>query len=277
MIALSIEDFGAHLLTTGDLDPVYSALNKCAFEPAVRNRWLAAYCAFYNCGFASYASEREAEEFWSLCSKAAENTVSTPYGGRWPRASERRHFRGEQAIKAIDDWFRRWRGEPENMMTYIAEGAPSFEQVAARAKEHRSVGNWLSFKIVDLVDACMAKDIDQSNVMLFMYEAPRKSLLNLWREKYGFPPATYPKDEEAVILGMVQHYHEKFRNCECPHKPGKPVDMFCLETIFCKYQSHLNGRYPLYNDIDEINHGLLDWLPYSENARLFLEKMPKHA
>lgn len=273
---LSIEEFGAHLLTTGDLDPVYIALNRCAFSDEVRNRWLIAYCAFYHCGVASYISQFEGKLFWDIMMSAAENKVPAPTGSRWSRSSERRHFRGQQAIKGIEDWQSKFPYHPETMMDYIAQSAPSFTDVCERAKAFRSVGNWLSFKIADLIDACMDIEIDQSDVMLFMYETPRNSLLRLWRERNQYNENVKPKDEDKVIKGMVEYYTKGFKDFECPHKPGKPVDMFCQETIYCKYQSHLNGHYPLYNDIDEISHGLMDWLPHSENARLFASRMPKH-
>lgn len=273
---LGIEEFGRHLLTSGDLDPVYIALNKCQFSEPVRNRWLTAYCAFYSAGFACYASERnDPEDYWNILMVAAQNTTPTPYGGRWPRASERRHFRGGQAVAAINDWQLGYLDRPEEMMKFISEGAPSFKDILDRAKRHRSVGTWMGFKLVDLVDACMGVEIDQSDLSLFFYEAPKKSLFRLWREKMGYDEKVMPKDEQVVIKGMVDWLLNELKDCTIPHKPGKPLDMFCVETIWCKFQSHLNGHYPLFNDIDEITHGLEPWLGYSENARLFNEMMPK--
>lgn len=276
---MNIEEFGAHLLTTGDLDPVYIALNNSNLDSTMRNKWLLAYCAFYNCGFACWASEKEPFEFWYSLMKAAKNQLPTPFGARWPRASERRHFRGDQAIQAIRDWESRsvYARYPEAIFSDIANNAPSFIAVANKAKELRSVGNWLSFKIVDLVDACMQSPIDQSDIMSFMYDAPKQSLLRLWRENLKLPDSAKPRNERQTILEMVDYYKNIFKDFEVPHKPDQKIDMFCLETIFCKHQSHINGHYPLYKDIKEITHGLEDWLPYSECARLFKSKMPRYA
>lgn len=273
---LSFEEFGAHLLRTADLDPIYIALNRCAFDEATRNRWLTAYCAFYSPGIACYASEREGLAFWDVLAEAATNATMAPVGGRWPRASERRHFRGGQAEKAIGDWREMYSKEPENMMWFIAEAAPFFETVLGRARLHRSVGSWMGFKLVDLVDACMGVEIDQSDTSMFIYDTPKKSMLRLWRERHKLPVNAIPKDEAFIIYLMIDYAKEAFKNYTIPHKPGKSIDMFTIETIFCKHQSHLNGHYPLYNDIDEINHGLLGWLPTSKNAQRFYEKMPKH-
>lgn len=273
---LSIEEFGAHLLTTGDLDPIYIALNKCKFDEPTRNRWLTAYCAFYSAGFACWASERKGQDFWNGLMEAAINEIPAPCGGRWPRSSERRHFRGEQAKKTIADWEQAYGNKPEVMMSYIAEGAPAFREVLARAQTHRSVGTWMGFKLVDLVDACMNIEIDQTDTSLFFYDTPKKSLLRLWREKMGYAEEVQPKDEQQVILAMTNYLKDALKEHTIPHRPNKPLDMFCLETIFCKHQSHLNGHYPLYNDIDEITHGLQAWILVSEHAKLFNAAMPKH-
>lgn len=271
---MKIEEFGKHLLSSGDLDPVYIALNKCQFSEPVRNRWLTAYCAFYSAGFASYASEREGNDFWNTLMEAARNETPTPYGARWPRASERRHFRGGQAIAAIEAWKNTYPSHPERMMEYIAEGAPYFEEVLSRARSFRSVGTWMGFKLVDLVDACMGRDIEQTNLTYFFYDTPKKSLFRQWRENMGYSENVQPKNEQEVIQAMVNWLAGELKDYTIPHKPGKPLDMFCIETIFCKHQSHLNGHYPLYNDIDEITHGLESWLPHSEHALLFRDNMP---
>lgn len=261
---------------TGDLDPIYLALNRCAFDSITRNKWLTAYCAFYNAGFACMASELAGKEFWGLLMQAAVNEEPTPFGERWPRASERRHFRGIQAIKAIQDWENKYPENPELMMEYIASAAPSFKGVLQNAQEHRSIGTWMSFKLVDLVDACMNAPIDQADITMFFYDTPKKSLLRLWREKQGFNDNVVPKNELQVLEAMVEYLAEVFHSFAIPHKPTKQVDMFTLETIACKHLSHLNGHYPLYNDIDEITEGLAKWIPYSSNAQLLNRNMPRH-
>lgn len=265
-------------MQTGDLDPIYVALNRVGFDEAQRNRWLTAYCAYYSAGVACYMSQFEGRIFWEMMMMAAKNLdeAPTPFGGRWPRGHERRHFRGGQAEKGIADWAARHGDEPEDMFEFIARSAPNFAGVRDRALTHRSVGTWLSFKMVDLVDACMGGNIDQGDSTPFFYDAPRNSMLRQWRELEGWPDTTVPKRgmEPRVLLGMNDWLRGKLAGETSPHKPGQPLDNFCLETIWCKHQSHLNGHYPLYNDIDEINAGLAPWAPYSEAAQRFLAAMP---
>lgn len=272
---LGMEDFGRHLISTGDLDPVYVALNKMNMPSAQRNRWLTAYSAFYHCGVACYFSEKEGDDFWEWMLIASENMHETPVGGRWPRGSERRHFRGGQAVSAVKEWAHRYGEYPQDMFTQIAGQGGSFNEVARRAMEHRSIGSWLSFKVVDLVDGVMKKPIDQSDIRPFLYDAPRKSLLREWRERQGFSEHARPKDEQHALEVMLDHLKKEFDDLEVPHKPGQAVDMFCLETVACKHQSHLNGHYPLYNDTREIRHGLQSWAGKSATAAAMLAAMPE--
>lgn len=48
-----------------------------------------------------------------------------------------------------------------------------------------------------------------------------------------------------------------------------------VETVLCKWKSHMNGHYPLWNDIREINGGLEPWAGRCSAARAFLNHMPK--
>ena len=248
---LAIEVFSRHLLQTGDLDPVYIALNACGWTEAQRLRWLVAYIAFYHCGAACYLSQFVGAAFWDEVRRATVNEAPAPIGARWPRGHERRHFRGRQAMTAVDQWAARW-CQPEGMFAYMAAVAPSFADVTARAKEHRSVGDWLSFKIVDLVDACLDGHVDQRDAEYFLYERPRASLVRVWRERFE----REPKNEMSAAKEMIAHLQAELRDCTIPHKPGRPIDLFCLETVSCKFASHLSGHYPLYNDIREIRKGL---------------------
>lgn len=280
---LGLVDFSRHLLSSGDLDPVYVALTRMTWDSdAQLSRWLVAYCAFYHCGVACYMSERDGD-FWACMMTAAQNVVPAPDGGRWPRAKERRHFRGGQAMAGIGDWMRRW-PEPEDMFDFIAHGATPradrpeggylFAHVRNRALSHLSVGEWLSFKMVDLVDAVLRVPVDQSDAAPFLYDAPVQAMLRFWREAQGLPAPARPLDPAAAVRNVTLHLLRELRDLSPPHKPGEAVDLFCIETCACKWGSHMNGHYPLYNDIDEISHGMQGWL-INDTAQRFLAAMPR--
>lgn len=269
---MEIEPFGEHLLRTGDLDPVYLALNNSGWDEAQRLRWLVAYAAFYHCGLCCWMSERTGDEFWDAMTVAACDQEPAPPGGKWPRGHERRYFYSQQAQEGIADWRARYGAEPEQMFLYVrGAGGETFPAVAARAREHRSVGNWLSFKMVDLVDACLGAEVDQSDVAPFLYETPRVALLDVWRARhYGMRPA----DEGAAVLEQLASLRTALSGHTVPHKPGRPLDMFCLETVACKHGSHMSGHYALWTDTDDIGGGLARWVACSPAAAEFQRAMP---
>lgn len=275
---LDIYEFGAHLLETGDLDPVYIALDKMEWQDADQQaRWLIAYWCFYHCGAASYISEASGKDFWQRMSIAAKNEAAAPDGGRWPRGSERRHFRGEAAVKAVTKLWGRFMDNPHELVEGIAsgEGPLPYATVAGRAAELPLFGPWISFKVADMLDRLGIAPVDFDQAAVFMFKDPVKSALMLWREHQKLPETAKPKDEAAVINMVVDHLNDHFKGFTAPPRHERPVGLQEIETILCKWKSHRNGHYPLFNDIDEIRHGLSGWSECSETARGMLHAMPK--
>lgn len=124
---LDIESFGRHLITSGDLDPIYTALVRAekAGDYSIPQlcRWLVAYWCYYSAAVASFLSEKEGEEFWHWMTVAARNEEETPVGGRWPRGHERRHFRAAIALNSVSSLQARYAERPENMVLYIGARA----------------------------------------------------------------------------------------------------------------------------------------------------------
>lgn len=272
---LGIKTFGEHLLRSGDLDPIYLALPK-VFDGDTDQlyRWLIAYWCFYHAGFASWASEHKGYAFWQILSMAAHNTQLSPTGERFPRGHERRHARGAQGIKMVEDLSFRYVNRPEGMVEYLVEAAPSYEGVANRAQEHTLFGPWISFKICDMLDRVLGEQVDFSEAAVFMFKDPVKAALTLWRETYNLPESAKPRDQNVVIHGVVEHLKEVFKDFKAPPLYDRPVGLQEIETILCKFKSHLNGHYPLYNDIDEIRNGLAPWVKCSQTAAAMLKAMP---
>lgn len=272
---LGIAEFGEHLLTSGDLDPVYIALVKMELDPDQLKRWLIAYWCFYHCGLASWASEKEGYAFWQVLMEAAVNETESPVGGRWPRSSERRHARGKQGAKMISSLQQRYGQRPEEMVDLLIDCAPDYQKVASRVKEHYLFGDWISFKICDMIDRVLGVHIDFSEAAVFMFDDPVKAALILWRQTHGLPESAKPKDQAAVIHGVVEHLKAVFASYTAPPLHDRPVDLQEVETILCCWKSHLAGRYPLFNDIDEIRAGLLEWGKVSATAARMWGSMPE--
>lgn len=280
---LSIYEFGEHLLTSGDLDPVYIALHKAELDEAQLYRWLLAYWCFYHCGVASYISEAQGDEFWQQMLIAGQNTYGSPTGERWPRGSERRHFRGEACIKALHQMRERF-PDPADAVRWIAEhvtqtGEPiPFVNIAARAKGLPLFGPWISFKVGDMLDRLGIVPVNFDQASVFMFTDPVKAALMLWRQHERLPAEAQPKDEATklrIIDNVVAHLTDHFKDHTAPPIHERPVGLQEIETILCCWKSHMNGHYPLYNDMTEINAGLRDWLPHSETARALYHAMPK--
>lgn len=280
---LAIEPFGRHLINSGDLDPVYIALRDVDWAHSQRNRWLIAYWCFYHCGLASHASEHEGAKFWEILHAAAANENPAPAGGRWPRGHERRHARGKQGIGMVSDLARRYYDDPSQMINYITKRLTpdpaipmAFALITDRVKEHTLFGPWIAFKVADMVERVLDIPVNFEQAHIFMFKDPVKAALMLWRQRMGLSPSydgiIKPKDLNGVIAEVVNYLVNEFKDLKAPPEGDRPIQLQEVETVLCKWKSHQNGHYPLYNDIDEINAGLVDW---GEAAEQFAVAMPE--
>lgn len=271
---LTIEDFGRHLLDTNELDPIYVALSGAPFKRCFLQRWLLAYWCFYDAGVACHIAEHEGEYFWEVMDVAARNEKPCPTGGRWPRAAERRHFRGQQAITAVAKLRERYGDRPEGMVEYVAGDGGPFAALAKRAKSHYKFGDWIAFKCGDMVERVLGVPVDFTEADVFMAESPREAALMVAREKFGLLAVTSEQDRRVAIRTVVEHLVSEFQDYKAPPRGDRPVALQEVETVLCKYKSHVNGHYPLFNDIDAIRAGIVPWVGISEAARRLAETMP---
>jgi hypothetical protein len=274
---LDIYTFGRHLIETGDLDPIYIALNKIEWGSQDQLfRWLIAYWCLYHAGAACYISEAKGSEFWKRLMQAAKNDEQAPNGGRWPRGHERRHFRGEAAVKATKVMWGKYLARPEQLVEDLVQGAEAlpFKTIALRAQELPLFGPWISFKVCDMLDRLGICKVDFDEAAVFMFDDPTKAALMLWRQHHGLSETAKPKDQAGVIHAVVDHLKDKFKDLSAPPLHERPVDLQEVETVLCKWKSHMNGHYPLWNDIDEIRNGVALWKPCSRVAHEFAHHMP---
>jgi hypothetical protein len=275
---LGIVPFGRHLITSGDLDPVYIALVKMELDQRQLYRWLIAYWCLYHCGAACYLSEREGPEFWKGLMAAAKNDAPAPTSGRWPRGHERRHFRGEAAVKATKVLWGRFLNRPEEMVERLLEGMEEpmpYEMLAPQVKEYPLFGPWISFKVCDMVDRVLGRPVDFTQAAVFMFDDPVKAALMLWRKHHGYDECVSPKHQGTVIAGVVQWLESQFKELTAPPLHDRPIGLQEVETVLCKWKSHMNGHYPLNNDIDEISGGLEEWRSTCDTVKQFEHHMPR--
>lgn len=276
----SIDVLGEHLLRSLDLDPVYVALYKCGLPRKELYRWLLAYwCGVYHVGAASYLAEYEGRHFWAAMMKAAANTSPTPFGERWPRGHERRHWRGIAALRAVRTLWNRYGDYPEEMVKYIAQPGigrvQTFEAVAKRAREHPLFGPWIAFKVCDMVERLGIASVSFDHANVFMFNSPKDAALMVWRQRNGLKETAKPKHEDAATNGVVRGLEQRFKDFMAPPRYERRIGLQEIETILCKWKSHLSGHYPLLYDIQEIREGLKPWAACSEIAKSLLHNMPQ--
>jgi len=278
---LPIEAFGFHLLNTNDLDPIYVALHAVDWEPSQKHKFLIAYWCFYHAGFAAYVSKEAPQFFWAEMMTAAKNQLNTPFGERWPRGKERRHARGKQGIQMTRRLSETYTRNPSSMIHYLS--TPTIEQnnhiscagVMNRAKQHYLFGDWIAFKIADMLDRCFDDiTVNFDGAEMLMFKDPLKAVEMLWKQHHGVDQSRKIRLSEEAVSEVLKYLSETFWDYKAPPMKDRSVGFQEIETILCKWKSHMNGHYPLYNDIDEITHGLQPWLEHSEAAKQFLEAMP---
>lgn len=284
----TIEQFGRKLIESGDLDPIYIALHNMVTRGQIGElqlkRFLLVYWCFYSAGLACYLSElQESSQFWAIFMKAAANKVETPcpigcnsdVNGQWPRAKERRHFRGQQAIKATTELMTKY-PEPEQAFAHLirpGEEKLSFKTLSARVQEWRGFGDWISYKVADMLDRLGLIQVDFAFDDA-MYKDPTEAALMQWKVLHGAPQEATVDQPKAAVTEVVNYLLSVFRSYKAPPRDERPIDYQEIETILCKWKSHMKGHYPISNDLHEIAEGTIPWMEYSETAVLFMEAMP---
>lgn len=261
--------FGEQLIETGDLDPVYIALVGSELSKDQLHRLLLAYFCFYHLGVAAFISEQEGDIFWEVMEIAARNKFCDPSEvdsslkfDRWPRGSERRHFRGDKCVDAVQ-MFRKIYVKPERLIESaqaLVDG-PQIglnELVVYILDSWPMCGAWLSFKAADIFERVLGMPVLFPNDILTFYAEPRAAL-DLME---GNPAAAAEKlllhfrSRPAPPVGAMRR-----RNCNIQE----------IESICCKWKSSLSGHYYVGKDIHEVRHALKGW---GKTADKLLRNMP---
>jgi hypothetical protein len=241
--------FGRDLIVSQDLDPVYVAFQRAGLDYDTRARILLTYTCVYHLGSSVAIGQKEGSDYWDALQVAAVNE-----GLYWPRASERRHWRGKQALETVR-YLRDKYKYPEDVVGYWASGGNnSFSAVADRVKEIPRFGPWISFKVCDMLERCLGHSVDFSTCSMGVYKEPRAAaaLILTGSEQ----AAITDSDLEGVMRKMLRPEH--LGSLMAPPDSGRRVNVQEVETCLCKFKSHLHGNYPPGKDTQEVLHGLED-------------------
>ena len=252
----SIVPFGTELIRSQDLDPVYTILHKGGLSKDQTKRWLFAYWCFYHAGFASNASEVWGDIYWNRLLQAARNLpgygpdrlINPKLPDRWPRGTERRHFRGEKCVKAIEQ-FQHWRLPAEAWVGSLHEDTvtPTHKTIIKRVTRWPQFGPWIGFKVADMLERCLGVPVTFSDEIALIYKEPRKALDILVR------------DTATPVEQAYDHLLKIFSNLPAPPSFDRPCSHQEIETVLCKWKSHINGHYPMGKDSRELHEALDGW------------------
>ena len=258
---MKVEAFGRTLIETGDLDPIYVMLVGAGLDEKLLKRWLLAYWCFYHAGVASCIAEN-GRDYW-----ADMNAVAYNHDLRFPRGSERRHFRGALAISSVAFLEQEFL-QPEDAFARLHG---TFKRVTAEVTRWRGFGPWIAFKAADMIDRVLGETIDFSDCELAFYRDPVKGAHKAL-DQWGITPGTF-SDKEAV-RHAVDRLIQSFDDYLAPPFFDRAINVQEVETILCKWKSHLNGHYPLGKDTREIRHGLDGWGDLAKSLKEHLPNDP---
>jgi Alpha-glutamyl/putrescinyl thymine pyrophosphorylase clade 2 len=261
-----IRDFGDALIRTGDLDPVYIAIHGAQLKEPQVCRLLLAYWCFYHLGAAAWLSESQGPSYWHHMRTAAENnSQGTPTlmglpSDRWPRGAERRHFRGQKCVQAVQ-WLSTH--DPEAIVHHLV-GQGHDRGVMHVVQGWPMFGPWIAFKAADMLERVWGAPIKFDRNIGLMYDEPRRGL-----DMLATDPSliTTDRSPEGLYTNLLTYFSPR---------PAPPSgDRGCgpqeVETILCKWKSMRGGHYWVGKDIHEVRAGLGSW---GETAQRMLAACP---
>lgn len=283
-----IEDFGRALLETGDLDPVYTILDRAKLDSDHLRRWCFAYWCCYSVGAASFISDYRGLDYWIWLESMAKNDRPSPIGGRWPRGHERRHFRGDKAVEAVMFYENRWQ-RPEQvfdkdlLVAYNWDDKPEvpFAHIREVVMSWPQFGPWIAFKVADMMDRVMRVPVDFSQADVFVFDSPRDAAVKWFQDTYGADLAAVagmpsvraagPVPTETKIRAATTFLSTELSQFKAPPFNDRRLNLQEFETILCKWKSSQSGHYPIGNDIREVRRSLTLWSAKSETATKLLQ------
>lgn len=250
---LTPAEFGEQLIQTRDLDPVYVGLVGAGFDRPQVMRWLLCYWCFYHAGVACAISTLTGAAYWDMMRTAAENKVPCSVGGRWPRAAERRHFRGPRCVSAINI-LASTSSSPEGLVESTFKFNLGLAQDVMREVEKWPMfGNWIAFKAADMIERCLGVPLQFPRSLGLIYEQPRAALGLMGPYTGGLEGNCTPA--MGHWLALLRH----FERHPAPPAGDRPCGPQEVETVLCKWKSYQNGHYWVGKDIHEVRAALAGW------------------
>lgn len=238
--------WGRKLIETEDHDPLYTGLVNWNVKDSRKRRFLLAYWCCYSVGAPHYMSRFAGDRFWEILLDAAKNVTEAPYGGRWPRAHERRHWRGQKAVDSAI-WLRNHYNAPEYAVIEL-ENFQTLQDVEKQITCWPQFGPWIAFKAADMLERVMGCSIRFPDDLVSMYKDPQQGA-ELAAKTIG------AYDGEQVVEMMKSAYAD----CMIPGKEPRRAGIQEIETVLCKWKSAKNGKYWIGADTASHRAELENW------------------
>jgi len=241
--------FARDLVTTGELDPLYTMLYRARAEKG--DEWVKLFCMYMLMFYDSKGAYEEATTgevgFWER--------IRQDFDTR-RRGKERRHFRGENgrvsfiSLQAL--------GSPVAAFDIIAHTRtiPTANTVLNSAGV-MGFGEYFRLKWVDYQAKVMLVPFNYSHLPFMLPESPMKCIKQVW-------PDTHPTVAMENIVGWIDDLPDPFSGTTmCGNSEA--------ETIACAIPSYLiKGNYKMGDDIAKYHAELKD---YPELVRLLPAKV----
>lgn len=237
MVVNEFIEFSKALLETEDLDPIYVMLNKSKMSKEEMRKWLVAYWCFYDSGVASMAAE--ASDYYDEMCRLIEYA---------PRGTERRHFRGEKAKKAI-----KWMQSNDMIGEVFDElqAATEYKHVVNCTRKVPMFGTWITFKVADMLERLSLAKVSFTNFNITMYREPMKGVgIVLYNNEDAFV-------SQSEVTALVVSTIVALGSPKAPPLYDRVINMQEVETMLCKYKSHTHGHYNVGKDTKELKHSLI--------------------
>lgn len=239
-------EWGRKLILTNDHDPLYVGLTRWDVKGSRLRRFMLAYWCCYSVGASWFISQKSGSRFWDQLLVAASNLEPSPLGGRWPRAHERRHWRGQKCVDSVIALQERFK-HPEEAVISL-ESCRTLNQVEKSVGTWPQFGPWISWKAADMLERVLGVPIKFSEEVVTLYKDPLEAA-EMIKSSLGL---SSPQD----VVGLMS---EAYRDIIVPGAVERPVNVAEIETVLCKYKSTVKGHYFLGKDTQDHKRELSAW------------------
>jgi hypothetical protein len=220
--------FAAAQLETGDWDPVYPVIGELVKGRTMEERvwWVLIYVAHYDIP-ATYARlEEGAEPEW----------CGTERRGHRDGRKLRRH------LAELDEYREAYGGAAE-WLGRMLTGDPGEDWVRVQAELRQPWGNgaWAAWKTAEILQKSLGWPLEPTTLGMDGPFGPRAGVVRLAPELEGAPWREVEERGKRIAADLERAL-------------GRRCDLAQAETMFCDFNSVLNGRYYVGHDLDHMAH-----------------------